>query len=228
MGLKLDKLQEPANAERYITYAAGYLHKLLSKGIDDSPPKTEDGGKADPESKGEKGKSSKSEKSEKAPAEKSEAPEGEGDDAEGDSGKSEESDKGSKGDSEGDEAGEGAEGDGADASEGQAEGDASGTPGGGAEGARSSEKEVDLSEVALPDVREAMMASVPAPVDVEKLIQNFQHTLDTANWIPVPTIERVPLVRRAAIANRKGRKLSETGVALGSPSWRSARVALVA
>ena len=75
---------------------------------------------------------------------------------------------------------------------------------------------IDLSKLTLPDVRQAMLKSVPAPVDTEKLIQTFQHTLDTADWIPVTTIDRKPLVRRAAQATRKGRKLSETGVALGS------------
>ncbi len=210
LGLTLDTLQVQANAERYIAHCAQYLHKLLSKGEDDSPKgdsgkgKSDDKGKGKPEA-GEK----KSEPAEKAePEADDEGDEDASDEAEGD-GKAE-----GEADSEGDSEGQpGGDNDGGEASAKPAEGQPTG-------GSKSSdEKEerlIDISETELPDIRTAMIASVPAPVDIDKLIQEFQHTLDTAKWIPVISIERKPLVRRAAQARNKGRKLSETGVALGS------------
>jgi hypothetical protein len=66
----------------------------------------------------------------------------------------------------------------------------------------------------LPDLQNLMTEAVPIPISKERGIQEFQHVLDTANWTPVTSIDRMPLVRRAVQARRKGLKASETGVTL--------------
>jgi hypothetical protein len=223
IGLDGNTLQLQANAERYIVHCAQHLHNLLSRGEDDSKsdssktPEKGDG-KAD-STKGEKKDKSekdKSDKGDKSEDDKSKSEDGDEDGKDGDAG----DDSEAEGDSP--EAGDGpADGGGDEGDEGE-DGDTSEpsepAEGGSTTGARSAKEEViiDLSKLALPDIRQAMLRSVPPPVDTAKLIQTFQHTLDTADWIPVPTIERMPLVRRAAQSRNRGRKLSEVGVTLGS------------
>jgi hypothetical protein len=200
LGLSLATLQEQDNAERYIIFCAQYIHKLLERDTKDE---------ADDKGKG-KGKSPKDKKAgDKKAAPGDESEKTEGDKPKGD--KPEESDDTDK--SDGDEgAGDGEPEDG----DSEAEGDADGSPKGGADTDGTGTPSLDLSELELPDIREAMLSSVPAADDTEKLVQTFQHLLDTSPWIPVKNIERVPLVRRAAQSRNKGRKLSETGVSLGS------------
>jgi hypothetical protein len=210
LGLDLNTLQMQENAERYIVFCAQHIHNLLAKGEDKSDKSTE--GKSDKKAKSDKYKKSKSDKSGKSekPSDKDEDENSEGDESESSEGddESDSADEGDEGgDSEGDSEGE------ADAKDDSSEASDSGEPG---EPGGDAFGEINLSEMELPDIRQAMVNHVPAPVDTEKLIQQFQHTLDTADWIPVSNIERVPLVRRAAQARRKGRKLSETGVVLGS------------
>jgi hypothetical protein len=231
IGLDLETLNVKRNAEAYIVHCAGYIHKLLSTGKGDKGDgdkgESGDGDKGDKADKGDdKAKGDKADKSRKADkAEKLDS----GDETE---------DGDDKGDAEGDDKADGDEGEATD-------GDGDGETGGKADGdtadgetkdgetdegdsrgtsdARSkaskadkAEPEIDLNTVKLPDIRESMLKSVPAPVDTDRLIQEFQHTIDTAPWIPVPSIERMPLVRRAVQARTKGRKLSETGTTLGS------------
>lgn len=216
IGLDLRTLQQKDNAERYIAHCAGFIHSLLSK-----PPKPEAEDK--PEDKGGdkgKGKADKPKSTPKADADKSPADaEEDSDEEKGDdssSGDADDSSDAGSGDAEGDEAGD------SDSSsvrapegEGEGKGDGDPTPGGGADGAEGDE-DLDLSDLELPDIRDALVSSVPAPPNTEALIQRFQHTLDTADWIPVKSIKRMPLVRRAAQSRNRGRKLSEVGVALGS------------
>lgn len=216
MGLTLATLQEKKNAERYITVAAGLLHKLLSKGEEPSGEKP----KPSEKSKGAAPKDKDKRKTEPSPDEPEEDEAGdEGDDSKPEAG----TDKADKGKGEGDEPAPGDKDD--SEGEGEGEGDEEGDetegdadPSSPSDGTADTDggKPIDLSHIDLPDVRAAMLASVPPPPNTQELIQNFQHTLNTATWYPVPTIARVPLVRRAAHALRKGRKLSEVGVALGS------------
>jgi len=220
LGLSIDTLQVPTNAERYIVAVAQHIHKLLSRGEADS----------DKSQKGEAKKSEGKSKSEPSPerdksdeSDKSDSPD-KSDDSEADdtdeSGEGDESSEGdsasAKGDSEGDsENDNSAEGDsGADSESDESESDATSVSGDASGG--DGKPHIDLSDVPLPDIKAAMLDSVPAPVDTAKLVQTFQHTLDNTPWVPVAKINRVPLVRRAVQARRKGRKLSEVGVALGS------------
>lgn len=229
IGLDLETLQDKKNAEAYITFCARYIHNLLSKGEEDKP-KDKD---KSPEPKKDKDKPQDKPKSEDKDKGKGEAggepqdkpePGDEGD--EGDDKPQDGDDQGDKsGNSEGDSdsnadaSGDG-EGDGDseasssdDVSEAEGHGDDDDNKGAGRGG-----RVIDLTHVSLPDIRKSMVASVPAPVDTAALVQTFQHTLDNPNvpWIPVKKIDRMPLVRRAAQARNRGRKLSETGVTLGS------------
>jgi hypothetical protein len=223
IGLRLDTLQDKANAEAYIVHCAGYIHKLLSKGEEPEDKGQSDKGEAGkdkseptpssdlpedkPESKDKPEAGDDSEDSEGKGAGDSEA----GDDSEGED-ESAGGDEGDSDDSEdGPETGEGDSGDDPQAGKGEGKGDGdndASTDGGGAV--------IDLDSIDLPDLRAAMVAGVPKQPDTQALIQEFQHTLNTANWIPVTAIDRMPLVRRAAQSRNRGRKLSETGVALGS------------
>jgi hypothetical protein len=241
IGLSLDTLQQRVNAERYIAHCSQHIKALLErdKSKDESKPspsKSDDKSKSEP-------KSDKSDKSEPAPADDSDEPQpsdgDDGDDSEPGDDKSDDksdSDDKSADDSGDDAAPEGDEpGEGDDEGEGDSEGDTSegdadggeedsdtsgGTVGEGAGqpegGAESSELPLDVDSLELPDIREAMLQSVPAPGDTQALIQSFQHTVENADWIPVKTIERKPLVRRAVQSRNRGRRLSETGVVLGS------------
>jgi hypothetical protein len=198
-GVTLDTLQTQEHAEQYIEVCARHIHDLLQRDTKDEEKKDNKG----------KDKSSSKDKKKGDPAPADDSDESDSDDSEtGD--KSDDDDsaddddsKGDAGDREGDSEAEG-ESDGP-----KGEGDSDGH-------APASEADLDPSTLDLPDVRDALLASVPAVDDTEKLVQTFQHLLDTSPWIPVKNIERVPLVRRAAQSRNKGRKLSETGVSLGS------------
>jgi hypothetical protein len=223
IGLDLNTLQQKANAEAYIKHCAQHLHKLLERGEDSSKTSSDKSGKSDDKSAaGEPGP--KGEKSE--PGDDNEQSDDKSETGEGQSDTSDEGDDSAAGDDAGDDEGEGDSGDDSDTPAEDGDGDSDnesstkgGDPGEG-DGAQSGEADapevIDLTDLQLPDIRQAMLKSVPAPVDTQKLIQTFQHTLDTADWIPVKSIERKPLVRRAAQARNRGRKLSETGVVLGS------------
>jgi hypothetical protein len=233
LGLTPDSLQDKANAERYIVHNAGLLHKLLTKGDEPS-----DGDKGTPEKsdkadgKGQAEKSESKPKADKAdkgeaedkPAEEADKPE---DKAKGDDSEQDDSGDDSEDGDEQAEDGSGTGDDEADSdSDSDSEGDSDSPEGEEADPQPSKgdkpgdggdvDGEIDLSEVTLPDPKQTMLAGVPAPVDEQKLTQEFQHTLDTADWVPVLKIDRMPLVRRAAQARNRGRKLSEVGVALGS------------
>ena len=224
IGLSADTLQEQANAERYIVYCAGHLHKLLETGKDDDHEQSK---KAQSKDKSESDKSDKSKSSDKSKAPKDskkseedsdkkksskgndESDEPEDDDTDSGDGDGDEGDDESDSDSDGGDTDGEADGD----SDNESNASGSGDPSDGMEGKAG---HINVNGLALPDIKAAMVMSVPAPVDTEKLIQTFQHTLDEANWYPVKNIERMPLVRRAAQSRRRGRKLSETGVVLGS------------
>lgn len=207
LDLQLNTLQQKANAERYIIHCAQHIHALLAK--DEKPDSTPE--PTPSKDKGKAGKPEKAEKDKKADPQPADSDDSEqGDPADGDD------EQDGDGDSEADAEGDSSEGDtptDSDSDEGRT---AEADPSTGGSSDTGVEPELDLTDLALPDVRDALVASIPAPPDVEKLVQTFQHTLDTVNWMPVPSIERVPLVRRAAQSRNKGRKLSETGVALGS------------
>ena len=215
IGLDLATLQQRDNAERYITACAQHIAKLLERDEKSEESKSKGKGKSqdqDQDKQQSKGKGKK----EPAPADDQDDQDEDGEssdkgDEAGDSGGDESSDSDTDSDTDSDSGAE--SGDDSDDSDDDADafqGNEKGKPSGGAD------EPLDLSELNLPDIREAMLQSVPAPLDTQALIQSFQHTLDTADWVPVEKIDRMPLVRRAAQARNRGRRLSETGVVLGS------------